>query len=239
MNKNIVTNIFQYPIFARTIVKTQGADWLSLQKASSSLLSPETASVDVSIKILRDVHAQQLTESERCPFVNVYLQILVNLPGCLLPPRWIWRDGQGSWPNPELWALPGRMYLWPDDNQVIIFLIYDLILSSNRILKGTKWLLCLSNLWIWETPELIQGWHYSLGLCRGTVPPGFAHLSSESSCSCSGVLLVSVWPGMTRTRQAAPACGQKGNRNSCMTESNQLCCYVVRHALFEKQLFFK
>lgn len=68
VNKNIVTNTFKCPIFARTILKTQRADWLSLQKAISSLSSPETASVDVSIKILRDVLAQQLTECERCPF---------------------------------------------------------------------------------------------------------------------------------------------------------------------------
>lgn len=66
-------------------------------------------------------------------------------------------------------------------------------------------LICLSNLWTWGTPELIRGWHYSLCLCRGTVPPVFAHLSFESSCSCWGVLQVSVWPGMMRTRQAAPA----------------------------------
>lgn len=68
VNKNIVTNIFKCPIFAKTMLKIQCAEWLSLQKAISSLLSPETASVDVNVKILRDVHAQQLIECERCPF---------------------------------------------------------------------------------------------------------------------------------------------------------------------------
>lgn len=77
------------------------------------------------------------------PFVNAWRQILVTPPDFLLPPRWIWRGDLGSWLNPKLWALPGRMCLQKQDNKVITFVRYDLILSSNSILKGTRWLLSI------------------------------------------------------------------------------------------------
>lgn len=52
--------------------QTQRTDRLALQKASSSLKSPETdASLKVSFKILRDAHPRQLIECKRCPFINV------------------------------------------------------------------------------------------------------------------------------------------------------------------------
>lgn len=62
----------------------------------------------------------------------------MNLPDCLLPPRWIWRGDLGSWPNPELWALPGRRCLEPQDNKEIIFLIYHLILSCHSIITNVQ-----------------------------------------------------------------------------------------------------